>query len=1036
MAVGILIDMDALSKFQDLLRTLFQFDCQELDFGIYRILNLKRQQIERFIACRLPQIVEETFQSLHADEQAQLEQTLQQQRAQLEQMLGKDAFENGQLKLQFRELPLAKAYSEALQRKQAAQTYENLKIQVYNDLYNFFSRYYEDGDFIAKRRYDQTKSPYLLPYHGEEVLLYWATRDQYYIKTGERFKNYRAKLGGYTLEFALREAHTEQNNLKAAEKRYFMPAAPDNLADSVEWRPESKRLTLYFAYRPLTPDEQAQFGSRENQRPQEQINQHYAPLLAEAARACTADPTLHALLQQDNALYQHLTLFTRRHTTDYFIHKNLRAFLQHELDLYLKTHCLQLDELLHNESMLRQNLQRARVVRQIAEQIIEFLHQIESFQKRLFEKKKFVIETHFVATLDRIPPDLWSLVFDNDAQQAEWQALGFTERPLTLDDLNRATDQPTLDDADATPLHPRYQYLPVDTRHFDQAFLWRLLQHWENLEDQLSGVLLHSENFQALRLLHNRYREQVKCIYIDPPYNTKASEIPYLNGYKHSSWLTLMYNRIAESLALTRKDFTYSIAIDEVEQTRLGELLRMIFPEHSIVCATIVHNQRGQQGKNFSFVHEYNYFIYPDDERKYIEDRVFDEVDRRNLRDSGTESLRTDAANCFYPIIVKDDKVIGFGEVPDDSYHPPSVNEQKEDGSVFIWPIDSQGVERKWRYARQSVEEIANALEVVRTSAGIQIYFNKTAGTVRTVWRAANYDASEYGTKTLQDLFFREISEHFKYPKSIHLIEDILCVMGLGKGKSETVLDFFAGSGTTGHAVLNLNRRDGGRRKFILVEQERYFDTVLLPRLKKVLFSDRWRDGKPEADGQGMSGLLMYHRLEQYEDTLNNLELVRAEAGAQAQMEFGDEYLLRYMLAFETEGSAPLMNPERFSRPLDYRLRVFEGDAQVERCVDLLWTFNYLLGLKVLRLQRFMNGDTEYRAVVGERGGKRVAVIWRNAQADEAWLQRDKAFVEGTVLPVLGAVERVYINSPQCVAGARAIEPLFRRLMWRGSAQV
>lgn len=1026
--------MDARQRFQELLRMLFQFDCQELDFGVYRILNLKRQQIEEFITQKLPQIVDEAFQSYAQAEQEQIDQELRTQRAQLEQKLGKDAFENGELKPQLRELPLAEAYYEALRRKQQAQIGEELKIQIYNDLYNFFSRYYEDGDFIAKRRYDQSKTPYLLPYHGEEVLLYWATRDQYYVKTGEQFKHYRFKLGEYTVEFALREASTELNNLKSQEKRFFLPATPQNLSESIHYNPDAKQLTLFFVYRPLTSEEQQQFGSRENQRPQEQINEYYAATLLQAAQPLVPID-LHALLQKDNALQSHLTRFTRRNTTDYFIHKNLKSFLEHELDLYLKTHCLPIDELLYDESHLRQNLRRAKVVRKITRRLIEFLHQIESFQKRLFEKKKFVIETHFVATLDKVPRELWDEVLANEAQQAEWQALGFTDRPLTRDDLNHAAEQPTLED-DAPASHPRYRYLSVDTRHFPPDFAWKLLHHWDNLDEQIDGVLIHSENFQALRLLQTRYREQIKCIYIDPPYNTKASEILYLNGYKDSSWLSLMHNRITESIPLLSKQSVYVIAIDEVEQTKLGEMLSVIFPDRKIVCTTVVHNQRGQQGTNFSSVHEYAYFVYPDDNHKYIENRTLDEVDRRNLRDSGSESARTDAANCFYPIIVKEMKVVGFGDVPLDDFHPVSANEQKDDGCVYVWPIDTNGNERKWRYARQSVEQIADFLEVVNSAHGLQIYFNKSLGTVRTVWQGAAYDASEYGTKVLQSLFSREVSEAFKYPKSIHLVEDTLKVSGLVRDTKGIALDFFAGSGTTGHAVLNLNRRDGGRRKFILVEQERYFDTVLLPRLKKVLFSDKWREGKPEADGQGLSGVLMYHRLEQYEDTLNNLELTRAAEGSQAYLEFGDEYLLRYMLAFETEGSCSLMNPAEFTHPLNYRLRVIEGDEQREREVDLLWTFNYLLGLKVVRLRRFERAGVEYRAVLGERGGKRIAVVWRNACPDEAWLQADLAFIINELLPALNdrdaPAERVYINSPHIVPNARAIEPLFRRLMFGG----
>lgn len=173
----------------------------------------------------------------------------------------------------------------------------------------------------------------------------------------------------------------------------------------------------------------------------------------------------------------------------------------------------------------------------------------------------------------------------------------------------------------------------------------------------------------------------------------------------------------------------------------------------------------------------------------------------------------------------------------------------------------------------------------------------------------------------------------FPYCHPVSLYEEL--VAAAAPEDSDLVLDFFAGSGTTAHAVINLNRQDGGRRKYILVEMGNYFDTVLLPRIKKVVFCEKWKDGKPNG-GEGVSHFLKYHYLEQYEDSLNDLELIREQDGQLALEMFGDEYLLKYMLDFETQGSPSLLNLEMFKDPFAYRLKVQEGDEIVERNVDLV----------------------------------------------------------------------------------------------------
>ena len=369
------------------------------------------------------------------------------------------------------------------------------------------------------------------------------------------------------------------------------------------------------------------------------------------------------------------------------------------------------------------------------------------------------------------------------------------------------------------------------------------------------NIYIEGDNLDALKLLQETYLGKVKMIYIDPPYNTGNNLIyknnfsqsvdEYIlnsgqfdddgnqmvqnlegNGRFHTDWLNMIYPRLRIARDLLAEDGVFVCAIDENEVDTLFMILKNIFGlkrEYGIV--SVMHNPRGQQSNNVSYVHENMFIIYPKDGKKYIADFPKDVVDARNLRDSGTESDRTDARNCFYPFIVKNDKIVSIGDVPKDSFHPHTANVVREDGSIEVWPISESGDEKKWRYARQSVEEIQDKLVVKQGRSSIQIIYNKDTGTMRSIWANARYDASEYGTKLIADLFGINYNV-FSFPKSLWTVYDI--ILGVTKFSPDAiVLDFFSGSATTAQAVMQINAKDGGNRKFIMVQIPENFDTTM-----------------------------------------------------------------------------------------------------------------------------------------------------------------------------------------------------------------
>ena len=344
-----------------------------------------------------------------------------------------------------------------------------------------------------------------------------------------------------------------------------------------------------------------------------------------------------------------------------------------------------------------------------------------------------------------------------------------------------------------------------------------------NCSDAPFNFILEGDNLHSLYLLEKTLKEQVDCIYIDPPYNTGASDWKYNNNYvdekdsyRHSKWLSMMNVRLRIAKKLLKEDGVLICAIDENELGTTLLLLDDVFgPAYKIDPITVIHNPRGVQGDNFSYVNEYAIFVYKKG-YKVIENQAVeeDEIDWSPLRNWGTESERLDAANCFYPIYIKNGEIIGFGEdvTSVESFHPKQTEYDENTDVYSVYPIDVQGVERKWRYARQSVEGIRHLLRVKKTKTGYDVELGKDFAPYRTVWTAKKYDANEYGSQLIKSMV---PSNDFDFPKSIYNTYDCLRAVTLNRPNA-IIVDFFAGSGTTGHATLMLNKDIGGNRRFIL----------------------------------------------------------------------------------------------------------------------------------------------------------------------------------------------------------------------------
>ncbi len=1011
------------------LREIFQIDRPDLDFGVYRILNARAGEIEDYLSKRLKARVAEALAAGAAANTETLKAAIAKAREAAE-AAGYNADEAPKvLSLQ---LELAAASS-------GASEHEN---QVFSHLLTFFSRYYDKGDFISQRRYKG--DTYAIPYSGEEVVLHWANRDQYYTKSGESFSNFSFKLDdGRAVHFRLVAADTAKDNRKDndKERRFVLAAArtvhrTDDDGETYEETihpvaEENGALVIRFDYAPQPK------GTKQ----EALVDQAVAAVLEDDAvkarwlaltnRAPTENNPKRTLLEKQ------LTTYTQKNTADYFIHKDLGGFLRRELDFYIKNEVMNLDDVQEAGAFaaIEKNLRMIQTLRAIALDLITFLASIENFQKKLWLKKKFVVAAQYCVTLDRVPQALYPAIAANPAQWAQWHELG----------MRASAAAGTVEDLKAAP------FLMVDTALFDAGFRADLLKAIPDLDASLDGLLVHGDNFQALTLLGERYREGFDCIYIDPPYNTDASAIDYKNGYKSSSWVTLLDCRLRAGKPLLKNDGVLFAAIDDAQFRELSFLTEEIF-EKTLGTFAVRANPSGRPMKTgYSVSHEYMIAVGRS-EKSFIgrlpptdaQSARFNQIDEdgpfewRNLRREGSNSDRSARSRLYYPMYlsgqsIRVPKMEWSGE--NDAW---TILEQPRSDEVTVYPDNDDGDQKTWRWEGDTVMASQKQLAVRKDRSGKDyVYYRRRPnedGVVSvSTWADAKHSATEHGSNFLKHFFE---GKSFSYPKSIHVVTDAVYIGGASKRNSKT-LDFFAGSGTTGHAIINLNRTDKGKRKYALVEQGQYFETALKPRLQKVVYSADWRDGKPTAPKTGISHAFKVLKIEGYEDAVNNLDLKRSDPQASLLEGFSaekrDDYLMRYMLDVEAKGS--LLSVSDFRKPFDYTLKVAVDSAGAweERKVDLVETFNYLIGLTVRTIdiqlkQGFVT--VEGRLPTGEK----TLILWRDC--DKIGYEELKRLCDKLAInPADSEFDVVYINGdhniPSVVETSEAEGSLVKKLMLR-----
>ncbi|RGZ01285.1 site-specific DNA-methyltransferase [Clostridium sp. AM58-1XD] len=1041
---------DKLQRFINLMRSVFELDKSDLDFGIYRIMNIRNAEIEKFLTEGLPEKVQEALAPYANEDKSKIKQQM-------------EDIENNAKQFGFDDIsslpennPMAQKYADLQRQLVSGTDMSALETDVYSALYSFFNRYYDEGDFISKRRYKE--GVYAIPYEGEEVKLYWANQDQYYIKTSENFKDYTFVEDNITVHFRLVEATVEQNNNKEAaeNKRTFMLYTPENARltpeefeaagfDTFSWNEETKELIIRFIF-DIPTDKKRRYDAENYDGIVEYLMRKHKDVMRSLLRNISPDKK-----RELTVLEKQLKNYVAKNTFDYFIHKDLHSFLSRELDFYIKSEVMQLDDLdTENERQVDAYLAKVRAIKRVGKVIIDFLSQIEEFQKKLWLKKKFVVQTDWCITLDRIATEFWEEICANKAQTAEWIAM------FAIDQAKGWTNPPTAE------FLRQNQNLIVDTALFSTDFKERLLAAIDNLDEQTDGVLIKSDNFQALQLLTERYSGKIRLEYIDPPYNTDASKILYKNGYEHSSWISLMDSRLEAGRRLLSSNGIIEVAIDDYEMRYLSLCLDQIFGSgNAISNIAILTNPKGRDQGFIAQAHDYtlmyaknkvlaetnNFILTPEElAKKFSKSKDGEALRELPLKRTGTGKRREERPYMYFPFFFapksKELFVIPekyYKKIYDadtqtfnDDYLQSVIDDYAERGYEAVLPVSSQGELFRWRWGYQScVKGVENGTLFCKPvrSGGYAIYqydFANNEATPKSLWFGERYDASSKGTNLLENMIPKN---PFDYPKSLYTVMDNIII---GSDSGDTVLDYFAGSGTTGHAVIELNRTvKGAKRKYVLVDMGEYFETVTKTRIEKAAYCAEWKNGVPVNRNTGVSQIIKYMRLESYEDALSNIQMANEDAGLHALL--GEQYLVHYMLDLGKRGS--LMDIDSFQAPFDYKLMITEKNECRLRRIDLCETFNYLIGLLVVRQSavtyyRSVKADTpSYEGAVdliedidGQYAFKqiegilpdhrRVLIIWRTVTNDllASNAALDAFYLKYCAGPSHGEYDVIYVN--------------------------
>ncbi|WP_423752501.1 site-specific DNA-methyltransferase [Helicobacter pylori] len=623
------------------------------------------------------------------------------------------------------------------------QNNNDLKEELFDKLYSFFKRYLSANGgiyFNDTPLYDSlyTKSGYEKCSLKKDTALFYKTKDLYYVKSETIYKDFCFELEGILFNFDTSLLESKKYNEKV--DLVF------NLKDT-----DTKTNTLNFS---------VTLSSKGNQ-----------TKMSEILKECFNQ----GVELDEEVLKKAFVKFKKQGNMDYFIHKNALGFLTEQLDLYLFEYLFK-----EMTAFDDKRLNEINTIKEVALQVIVLVSEFENELCKIWNKPRFVLNSHFIVSLDRLKAknyDLNKITNHKNypKQVKEWQ------------DLNLKTTDNLLEN----------EFLPLDTLYFKD-----LEEEIKNLfsEDEINGTLIKSENYQALNSLKNRYKETIDCIYIDPPFNT-GSDFAYIDKFQDSTWLSLMHNRLELAYDFLSPQGSFYLHLDN-NANYLGRMLvNDIFGKENFKNEIIWRRKQATSyGDKYFGVVSDTIFLYSKTDKN-----IFHTI--KSLNDENTQKY------------IKERFV--FSDKDGRKYmKSPLVNSLNRPNLKYVF----QGINpppNGWLYSQTRMQELFDNNELLipnDPNARIyrKIFLDKYEGQeISNLW----LDISIVNPMAIEQ-------EDFQTQKPEKLLERIIQA---SSDENSIILDFFAGSGTTCAVAHKL------KRKYIGIEMGEHFERVILPRLKKVI---------------------------------------------------------------------------------------------------------------------------------------------------------------------------------------------------------
>lgn len=672
---------------------------------------------------------------------------------------------------------------------------EKLNHSIYTKLYNFFSSYLNETGTPFFYDTPMHKNIYAKVYtNSKDTSLFYKTQNLYYVKSDTLYHDAEITSQDSKYTFIFDTSHFIPNADNAKNKAIFKFAIEENIRIYVLNDKESlKELPNVF-------------------------KQNSSDLSDEFIKSLKDKK----IQLQEEEIKKILSSYKRQNEIDFFIHKNARAFLQEQFNLWLCNYVL--DDI---TQWRQEKIEELNTLKKVAFAIIDLIADFEDELKAIWCKPKFAKNVHYVFSLDRIDSALLDSVINDEgfkAQIKEWQELRLIDESFDIKNIN----------------DEKYKFLPIDTKHFSKAIKYKILSTFEDIESTLNGELIKSDNFQALNTLLPKYQNKVDLIYIDPPYNTGGDGFVYTDKFNHSSWLTMMNNRLDLAKEFLKNSGSIFISIDDNEQARLKILCDEMFGEENFV-ANIVWRKRAGGGNDSNHIAtEQEYINIYAKNIDYLETYGIGRTDISKYKQDGLgyylekplndTSLR-DSPGLHYDIKLPNGKIL-------------------------------KGSEHQWKMSENTFYSRLERSEIIfknNNKVYYKHYIDITSNLKpSSIWYdfVLNADA----TNEIKQYFENKI---FDTPKPEKLLKRIC---DIGSSQDSVILDFFAGSGTTIATAHKLGR------KWLGIEMGEHFYKVIIPRMKKVIGGFVSGISK-EVEFKG-GGAFRYYELESYEESLEQCEYV------------------------------------------------------------------------------------------------------------------------------------------------------------------